>query len=72
MKAVSMYVITAPTCLSGITSCSVVRPQVFNKIIITKITKTCMYSKNSFSERFLLPKSMGSVGIIDMHNLHNS
>jgi len=31
-----------------------------------------MCNKKSHSERFLIPKNVGSVGIIDMLNLHNS
>jgi hypothetical protein len=42
------------------------------RIIRTKMTKVHMHHKNSGSERFLLPKNEGGVGITDIHSLHNT
>jgi hypothetical protein len=35
------------------------------------MTKACMQYKNCSSERFLLTKNVGEVGITDIHNLHS-
>jgi len=42
------------------------------KAISAKMTKYCMYPGIYSSERLLLPENKDGVGIINIHNLHNS
>ena len=71
MKTISTYVIPSLTYSCGI-SWSQTDLKILARIIRTKMTGACMCNKKSRSERFLLPKNVGSVGIIDMLNLHNN
>jgi len=71
MKAISTCVISSLTYSCGI-SWSQTDLKILAIIIRTEMKGVCVCNKKSCSERFLLPKNVGSVGIINMLNLHNS